>query len=234
MKGGLVGIYADSNLDLARELIKEASDAGYSSIAVMATTAASLMKLKSQLPKCEHVKLGLHVTCIGDWRIEVSEARRYADIVVAEPRSLQSCRSAASHRGVDLIALRILPRRLYFDDVSARQMQERGSAVIAYASDLWNRRTKELQLGLRILKTELRIASARKIPLILGIEAKTRWDIRSPRTIMALGHVMLGLDLPMAASAITTFPRIMLERGKELALLRIRGMRVASQNPDQS
>ncbi|RLG55708.1 MAG: hypothetical protein DRN99_01905 [Thermoproteota archaeon] len=226
MKGALIGLYAGNSKRIA-ELAGEATNLGYSIVAVMANTAGSLKVLREALPESKHIKLGAHIACVEDWRTEIGEARRYADIIVAEPKSLQRCRAATSHRGIDLIALRVAERKLYFDDVSARQAQERGAAVIVYVSDLWGKGTRELQYGLRVLKTELKIASTRRVPVLLGAEVRTRWDLRSPRVLMALATVMLNLDPPMAANAITVFPRVMLERGRELALLKVRGVRAA-------
>ncbi|WP_456366799.1 Ribonuclease P protein component 3 [Thermococcus sp.] len=114
---------------------------------------------------------------------------------------------AAIESGVDALISPWLGRKdPGFDHTLAGMASRRGVAVGFSLSPLLRLKPYERALTLRFMMKAWELVRKYRVPRFITSSAEDRWEVRSPRDLMALG-VNLGMEPPQARASLNFYPR---------------------------
>ena len=93
-----------------------------------------------------------------------------------------------------------------FDHTLAGMASRRGVAVGFSLSPLLRLNSYERALTLRFMEKAWRLVDKYSVPHFITSSAENRWEVRSPRDLMALG-VSLGMEMQQARASLNFYPR---------------------------
>ncbi len=93
-----------------------------------------------------------------------------------------------------------------FDHTLAGMASRRGVAVGFSLSPLLRSKPYERALTLRFMMKTWELVRKYRVPRFITSSAEDRWEVRSPRDLMALG-VSLGMEVPEARASLNFYPK---------------------------
>ncbi len=158
------------------------------------------------------------------WTSKLRPDRPYRSVL---PHTVEACRRAAGLRMVDGIVLPPSPRRMIFDEVCARRLARSGGVVEVGLAPLLGLRGWELSATLRVIRRELRIASIRRVPVLLTTMGGAGPGVPDARSAVLLAESLLGISRDQAMAGLTDVPAEILSG---MLSLRKRGFTVARED----
>ncbi len=114
---------------------------------------------------------------------------------------------AAIESGVDALISPWLGRKdPGFDHTLAGMASRRGVAVGFSLSPLLRSKPYERALTLRFMMKTWELVRKYRVPRFITSSAGDRWEVRSPKDLMALG-MSLGMEMPEARASLNFYPR---------------------------
>ena len=200
------------------QIIESAEMFGFEGI-VICDKPENLKQLKEAIkiaqPKIEvHAGVRISAKDPKDMRDQVNRYREEATVVIVEGGDYDINRAACENPKVDILSC---PERgridSGLDEASIKLASNNGVCIEINFSEVLHSYRRGRAYILSHMKTNVRLCHDLNAHIILCSGALTKWDMRDPRELVALGNV-LGMDLNKSFDSLTTIPEHIVEKNK--------------------
>jgi RNase P/RNase MRP subunit p30 len=197
--------FTDLNTNLENsELIDFISQLGFSRIAY---------KKKIENKKIDIVSsLNIKPRNIGSLLKEIETNRTKYEFISVTSTSKNVARKAGRDHRIDGIKFPI-NSKVSFDYHQANLMKKSGSALQIDIVDLLERGSFKLEKNIQTIHKQVRVAAKNDIPIILSSGAYEKYQLRTPRGIIALAS-MIKIDEDSATDSLSEIPNTIIDRNR--------------------
>ncbi|MBU3897211.1 MAG: hypothetical protein KJ697_04790 [Nanoarchaeota archaeon] len=204
------------------EIAKFAEHLGYSGIAICDKfeSLEKLRHLKEQISKIEtaveiYTGVKIYVEDPAELRKIIDKIREEVEIIIVAGGKYAINRAACENPKVDILAH---PEADRFDngldEVCLNEARKNNVAIqINFSEILYKyRRSRSVTIGNMIKNA--RICKELKVPIIVCSGARSIWDMRDPRKLVATANV-IGLELENSFTCVSLVPQQLIENNKK-------------------
>ena len=162
----------------------------------------------------------------GDLKKKVQKSRKNADIIMVRGGDLKINRAACEERSIDVLSQPYRSRRdTGINHVLAKKAAENNVAIEINLKNLLN---TNLRYRYRIISQFRHIVGLQrkfKFPLIISSNANSKYDLKTPRDIIALAKCF-GMTFEESFDAISRTPRDIIETNNKRDSFIVDGVRM--------
>lgn len=164
---------------------------------------------------------------VAELKRQLTEVRQAVPLVIVAGGDYHINRAACEDNRVDVLVHPELNRPdSGLDDICLTAAAANGIAIGISFNTVLRASRKARARALQHIATNVELAAAFRVPLVVVSGAQSKWELRDPRQLIALAGV-LGAELPHAFAAASDVPANIIERNrKKLAGTLVGGVEV--------
>ncbi len=211
-------MFLDLHVHGNESVIKEAERLGYVGVAVTRYMEEYNTEFKREFDELNSssniiLKRGLEITCKNsqDMKKKVQKSRKRADILIVQGGDLKVNRAACEDKRVDVLSQPYRSRRdTGINHILAKKAADNSVAIEINLKYLLKNNPRYRYRIISQFRHTVKLQRKFKFPLIITSDSTSKYDLRTPQDMVALGGCF-GMTPEEVFDAISTIPNAIIE-----------------------